>query len=169
MGLMEEGKNLAQSGKYAEALEVFEKALEHDRRNPDLLFYIGACYSALGDFGAAKYLYHEVLKIDPSHDRTRKVWNGLEQVEARPPRDLPLAYSRSKRAQDSADEESVSAVADTRPADTTREPVDKWAKAFPDTMTEPQPRRGGLSVWVWVLVTLAVAALVYFIIGPRYL
>ncbi len=169
MDLMEEGKNLAQSGKYAEALAVFKKALEKDGSDPDLLFFIGACYSALGDFGAAKYLYQEVLKIDPNHHRTRKVWAGLEEVEARPPQDLRLARSRATQIPDSAGAESISTGASARPADTTREPADKWAEAFPGTTTRRQPRKGVLGVWVWVLITLAVAALVYFVIGPRYL
>jgi tetratricopeptide (TPR) repeat protein len=164
MGLVEQGKELAQNGKYAEALELFKKALENDRRNPDLLFYIGTCYSSLGDFAVAKHFYQQVLKIDPNHSRTKKVWDGLEEVEARPPHD-----SKDPPASPEDPAAGLSEAVSEQLADTTREPRDKWAEAFPDTLIQSPGRRGGLGIWAWVLVALVVAALVYFIAGPRFL
>jgi len=161
MDLIEQGKELAQEGNYAEALKVFQKALENDAKNADLLFFIGTCHSSLGEFPIAKYYYQEVLKIDPDHGRTKMVWGGLKEVEAQSP-------SGAKASPAPSGEPTPLDTPDSLTADTTREPSDPWGEAFPDAMLKPRRKRG-LGILLWILVALAVAALVYFKLAPRFL
>ena len=160
MDLIEQGKGLAQEGNYAEALKVFQKALENDPKNADLLFFVGTCHSSLGEFPIAKYYYQEVFKIDPDHGRTKMVWSGLKEVEAQTP-------SGAKVLPGSSGEPTPSDIPDSFTVDTTREPADPWGEAFPDAMLKSRRKRG-LGILLWLLIAFAVAALVYYQLGPWF-
>lgn len=169
MELIEQGKELALNGKYTEALELFKKALEKDRKNPDLLFFIGTCYSSLGEFSVAKFYYQETLRIEPNHSRTKKIWDGLEEVEARPPQDLKASPRAIGETIAVSSDRGSSDVGGGLSANTTHESADRSAAGFPDTMLETDSRGDGVGIWLWVLVALVAAALVYFVVGPWFL
>ncbi|MGC9327226.1 MAG: tetratricopeptide repeat protein, partial [Candidatus Hinthialibacter sp.] len=44
MDLFQEGKSLAQQGDYESALDAFILAMENDKENADIHFYLGLCY-----------------------------------------------------------------------------------------------------------------------------
>ena len=173
MDLVQQGKELAQEGLFAEALEIFKKALETDPKNPDILFFVGTCHSSLGDFQVAKYYYQEVLKIDPNHSRTRMVWAGLEEVEARAPSAAKPARTPEKEEQpapSTEEKEEKPEPMNQVGVGSTDEFRDKWADAFPaDQYLKPASRKKGIGVWFWILVVLVIAAAVYFWLGPKYL
>ncbi|MFH1743694.1 MAG: tetratricopeptide repeat protein [bacterium] len=166
MELIQQGKELAQEGNYSEALKVFKKALEKTPKDPDLLFFLGTCHSSLGDFPVAKYYYQEALKIDPNHSRTRMVWDSMDEVEARPPSGVKSSPPPEPEADAPETEPSAPLSQESHEEDTTREPSDPWSAAFPDTMLKPRSKKG-LGILLWVLIALAVAALVYFKLGPQ--
>ncbi|HPA45642.1 MAG TPA: tetratricopeptide repeat protein [bacterium] len=176
MDLVQQGKELAQEGNFAEALDIFKKALEADPRNPDILFFVGTCHSSLGDFPGAKYYYQEALKIDPNHSRTKMVWGDLEEVEARAPSDArpakPMEPEPEPEEEPSppVEEEEEPEPMNQLGVGSTDEFRDKWADAFPtDQYLKSTPRKKGIGVWFWILVVLAIAAAVYFWLGPKYL
>ena len=168
MELIQQGKELAQEGNYGEALKVFEKAFDEDPKNADLLFFLGTCHSSLGDFPVAKYYYQEALKIDPQHSRTKMVWGSLGDVEACPPSGVKASPTPESTTGSPEAESSTPVTPDSLAEDTTRDPTDPWSNAFPDTMLKPRRSRG-LGILLWILIALAVAALVYFQLGPRLL
>ena len=161
MDLIEQGKELAQSGNFAEALETFKKALNSGTKTADVYFFIGSCYSSMGDFPVAKYYYQEALKIDPEHSRTKIIWSGLDEVEARPPSG---AKQPSKSQADSIDPNTI----DRDSTGSNREPPDKWSEAFPDQILEKK-RSKAPAILLWILIVLVVAAIAYFQLGPRFL
>jgi len=165
MDLVEQGKELAQQGQYGEALEVFKKALKEQPDDPDVLFFVGTCYSSLGDFPAAKYYYQEALEIDPNHSRTMAVWRGIEDVEARAPDDSGSSR-RKKEKHGEAPPHKESPPQPTGYTDPEAAGETRWSRAFPDTMLEPK-KKTRLGVWLWILVVIVVAATVYFFVGPK--
>jgi tetratricopeptide (TPR) repeat protein len=59
------------AGKFGEALEKFEKALEFNSEHVDLNYYIGICFNNLGDFEHAQKAFQNSLAVDPDHLPTR--------------------------------------------------------------------------------------------------
>ena len=55
------------AGKYAEALEHFQKAQGFNSEHVDLNFFIGICFNNLGDFEQALKAFQAALAVDPDH------------------------------------------------------------------------------------------------------
>ena len=53
---------------YAQAFKKLEKAYKTDKKNPDILNYMGFTTRKVGDFEQAEKFYLEGLKIKPNHN-----------------------------------------------------------------------------------------------------
>ena len=53
---------------YAQAFKKLEKAYKTDKKNPDILNYMGFTTRKVGDFDQAEKFYLEGLKIKPNHN-----------------------------------------------------------------------------------------------------
>jgi tetratricopeptide (TPR) repeat protein len=66
--------NLYYSGRPAEAVQICQRVLESDRRNPDLWCFLGVVQRAAGDPEQAVLSYHEALRLRPGFP---EAWNNL--------------------------------------------------------------------------------------------
>ena len=53
---------------YAQAFKKFEKAYKEDKKNPDILNYMGYTTRKVGNFDQAEKFYLAGLKIEPNHN-----------------------------------------------------------------------------------------------------
>jgi tetratricopeptide (TPR) repeat protein len=63
---------LIEKNKVKQAMEGLYKALELDRKNPDIYFLAGECKRKLNEFEDAKNFYLQALELDPNHAGARK-------------------------------------------------------------------------------------------------
>lgn len=63
MNLYDKGEKLYIAGKYEEAIECFEEALQEDEDKSSLLNYIGCCYIYLGKYEEALEAFDKSLKL----------------------------------------------------------------------------------------------------------
>ena len=140
MDLLEKGKQLAQSAKFDEALDALVLALENDKENADIHFYLGLCYSSLEQFPYAKYHFQLALKYNPRHPKINLVWDGIKDVEAsKPPeRHLTRAAQAKVRREQSASAEAAESQKTAAPLvlenprlSKLKLTEEKWEKAFP--------------------------------------
>ena len=187
MDLIDKGKKLAQEGKYGDALDSFVLALENDKENPDIHFYIGLCYSSLEEFGYAKYHYQMALSLNPLHEKTKMVWDGIKDVIPQKPSEKKIVRSASHKALKEEDENlakyAKTPVEDSLQAAAYEETAsqsysddkpkkfkmtgDVWEKAFPiDNLPKPI-ETAGFPFWIFgVFAGIAViASLVYFLLS----
>lgn len=195
MDFLEQGKQLTQQGKFDEALDSLLLALENDKENPDIHFYIGLCYSSLEEFSYAKYHYQVALSLDPEHGKTKFVWESIKNVEAQKPPERKLtraAAAKQRKTQENLQREaSQPSGGEPQPAafeeedhfvsDRMTAEVDsqsrykvtdaKWEKAFPiDNLDVEQETMGTGMKIILILIGLGLIALaaffVYRIFGP---
>ena len=68
-GKLEKKEKLDKAKKlYAQAFKKLEKAHKTDKKNPDILNYMGFTTRKVGDFEQAEKFYLEGLKIKPNHN-----------------------------------------------------------------------------------------------------
>ena len=68
-GKLEKKEKLDKAKKlYAEAFSKLEKAYKSDKKNPDILNYMGFTTRKVGNFDQAEKFYLEGLKIKPNHN-----------------------------------------------------------------------------------------------------
>ena len=68
-GKLEKKEKLDKAKKiYAQAFSKLEKAYKTDKKNPDILNYMGYTTRKVGDFEQAEKFYLEGLKIKPNHN-----------------------------------------------------------------------------------------------------
>jgi len=68
-GKLEKKENLDKAKKiYAQAFSKLEKAYKSDKKNPDILNYMGYTTRKVGNFEQAEKFYLEGLKIKPNHN-----------------------------------------------------------------------------------------------------
>lgn len=67
-----DGMQLFHSGKYVEARETFQAALELAPEDATLRFNLGQCYERLGDAKKAEGLYSECVQRSPNHAESRQ-------------------------------------------------------------------------------------------------
>lgn len=102
MDLMQKGKQYAQAGRFEEALDAFLLALENDKENPDLHFYLGLSFSSLEQFEYAKHHYETALMLDPNHQKTKLVFDSVQNVDAKTPPERKLllkAIAKTRKEQ----------------------------------------------------------------------
>ena len=63
--LVKNGKEFLESGKYDDALGVFEQALLLNQDNPDLWNFKGVALRSLGRYEEAMECFNKSLEIDP--------------------------------------------------------------------------------------------------------
>ncbi len=63
---------LIEKNKLAQAMDGLYKALELDRKNPDIYFLAGECKRKLNESEGAKNFYLQALELDPSHTGARE-------------------------------------------------------------------------------------------------
>ncbi len=173
MDLFEQGKSFAQQGQFNEALDALVLALENDKENPDLHFYLGLCYSSLEQFSYAKYHFDMALTLKPNHDKTRLVYEGLKNVTAEAPPERKMtrqATAKLRRAQADPPAEATES-SQTKPTPPLPQNIlskgkvtnDIWESAFPADEMIKSESTGILYKIVMIFVAIAiVGALVYF-------
>ena len=68
-GKLEKKENLDKAKKlYVQAFSKLEKAYQSDKKNPDILNYMGFTTRKVGNFDQAEKFYLEGLKIKPNHN-----------------------------------------------------------------------------------------------------
>ena len=68
-GKLEKKDNKAKAEKlYAQAFEKLNEALKKDKKNPDILNYMGFTSRKIGNFSKAEDYYLKGLAIDPKHN-----------------------------------------------------------------------------------------------------
>ena len=68
-GKLEKKNNLSKANKlYSQAFTKLEKALKKDKKNPDILNYMGFTSRKTGKFEIAEKFYLQGLNIDPNHN-----------------------------------------------------------------------------------------------------
>ena len=68
-GKLEKKENNDKAKKlYAQAFDKLEKACKSDKKNPDILNYMGFTTRKVGNFDKAEKFYLEGLKIKPNHN-----------------------------------------------------------------------------------------------------
>ena len=68
-GKLEKKEKLEKANKlYSEAFTKFEKALKKDKKNPDILNYMGFTSRKTGNFKIAEKFYLQGLSINPKHN-----------------------------------------------------------------------------------------------------
>lgn len=176
MDLVQKGKQLAQDGHYEEALDAFLLALENDKENPDIHFYLGLCYSSLEEFRYAKYHYQMALTLQPDHPKTKMVWDGLKDVlpEKPPERRLTRAAAvKARRAQAANDTEpaetdaprTVEAAPASPSLDSKYKLTDeKWERAFPSNALQEEEKSPLITLLIILLGLAIVAASGYFVL-----
>lgn len=183
MDLIDKGKKLAQDGNYSDALESFFLALENDKENPDVHFYIGLCYSSLEEFGYAKYHYQMALSLNPAHEKTKMVWDGIKDVIPQKPPEKKIVRSAAQKAlkekegrvpdapdgsnHTTAYEDAVSQDPYDAKPKKYKMTGDVWEKAFPTSAIPNAPEQSGFPFWIFgVLAGIAlIAAFVYFLLA----
>ena len=172
MDLLEKGKQLAKSAQFEDALDALLLALENDKENPDIHFFIGLCYSSLQQFSYAKYHYDLALVFDPKHEKTFLMASGLKGVTPeKPPHrsQLRSAEAKERLSQEISQEDADSTVSIDSSALSGQSKGDKlnitgheWEQAFPtDKMTVDET---GIPLWLTLLLFFAFLAVVGFII-----
>ncbi len=74
---LEQARGLAQQGRYAEALALFQKVFDGDPGNVDALFMIGACHYRVGASGQARSAWARVLELRPDHPKAAEYMGKL--------------------------------------------------------------------------------------------
>ncbi|MBN2327000.1 MAG: tetratricopeptide repeat protein [Candidatus Omnitrophica bacterium] len=179
MDLFQEGKSLAQQGNYEDALDAFMLALENDKENPDIHFYLGLCYSSLEEFRFARYHYEMALTLNPNHEKTNLVFSGLKGIEPEKPPERKMtrkAAAKIRRAQsheaqpeDSSDPSSAS----SSPTSAMRQnhshyklTEEKWENAFPaDKLIQPEKNGVLIKIFIMIAGIITVAAIVFFVLS----
>ena len=183
MDLMQKGKQHAQAGRFEEALDAFLLALENDKENPDLHFYLGLSFSSLEQFEYAKHHYETALMLDPNHQKTKMVFESVQNVDAKTPPERKLllkAIAKTRKEQEGAQtdpqahEAEASSYSDDAPDPEPRIKMtdDKWEQAF--AAGDLKPRRksaqpSGLVRLLWIIIAIAaVGAAVYYALNYFY-
>ena len=63
---------MALQGNVGAAIADFQKALQLDRRNPDILFNLAVAYTTSGAIEKAINCYEEILRLDPDDQQARE-------------------------------------------------------------------------------------------------
>ncbi|MBI1388381.1 MAG: tetratricopeptide repeat protein [bacterium] len=192
MDFIEKGKSLAQQGDFENALDAFLLALENDKENPDIHFYLGLSYSSLEKFEYAKHHYEIALRLDPNHQKTRLVWDGVKNVDSkRPPERKMILKAIAKERQEQQEQAPKPGGYDDTPIksyslseggyDQEIEPddddgeatigggrykvsEDKWEKAFPaEELARPSGGSGAGRIVLILIVLAALGAIGYFL------
>lgn len=69
----EDAEQLLKQGKFKESIELLEKLLEKDERNPDVNFLLGLNYEKIGDFSSAIMYYKRILKFGRYNQRINEI------------------------------------------------------------------------------------------------
>jgi len=68
---------LRREGKFAEAAALYEKALEHNPKHEDCLYYLGHCRRETGDYASAREAFEKLLEVNPESARGRMAMGAL--------------------------------------------------------------------------------------------
>ncbi len=93
------GEKLFALGKFADALDEFEKAFDA-KPIPDFLFNIGQCHRNLGDFDAAIFSYRKFLVLAPEAPNREKVQELIDELEAKKEREATNKFGLARRSSD---------------------------------------------------------------------
>lgn len=98
---------LRRAGRFEDAARLYVKALEHDPRHEDCLYYLGHCRRETGDLPGAREAFERLLEVNPNSARGRMAtgallaWPGPDG-----PMDLAAAEAHFRRAHEINMEES---------------------------------------------------------------
>ena len=114
---LKEGAQLAQEGRYEEALSALERLLMDSPDDADVLFMIGACQYKQGNSAEARSNWRRVLQIDPEHAKAQGMLAKLEASEGSRDASKPLTVAQK----------AVAEKATKKKAEKAGKPWLKWA------------------------------------------
>lgn len=79
-GLAEEGRIVYNNGKYEEAIELLNKALDMDKDNVKAIYFLGRCYHRMGNADKAKEYYNTIVNDYPDSDRAGEAKSRLAEL-----------------------------------------------------------------------------------------
>ncbi len=79
--LAEEGRIVYNNGKYDEAIELLNKALDMDKDNVKAIYFLGRCYHRMGDYDKAKEYYNTLVNEYPDSDRAGEAASRLAELQ----------------------------------------------------------------------------------------
>ncbi len=175
MDHLEKGKQLAREGNYEEALDAFLLALENDKENADIHFYIGHCYSSMEEFGYAKFHYQVAQSLDPNNPKLNIIWDTIKNVEAQKPpeRKLTRAAAAKERRSQTQQTQTEEEQQEDQSSETQQEQYerkiklteDKWERAFPaDHMVKDEDNSKFFVNFLIFLILFALVGVVLFFV-----
>lgn len=79
--LAEEGRMVYNNGRYDEAIELLNKALDMDKDNVKAIYFLGRCYHRMGDYDKAKEYYNTIVNDYPDSDRAGEAASRLAELQ----------------------------------------------------------------------------------------
>lgn len=79
--LAEEGRVVYNNGKYEEAIELLNTALDMDKDNVKAIYFLGRCYHRMGDSEKAKEYYNTIVTDYPDSDRAGEAASRLAELQ----------------------------------------------------------------------------------------
>lgn len=70
---------LSGAGKYDLAIDALTKAMNLDRKNADVYFWLGNCHSGLKDIEKATAFYQEAVRLDPQLNASISSFNNIKK------------------------------------------------------------------------------------------
>ena len=168
MDYLEKGKKLAQDGNFEDALDAFLLALENDKENADLHFYLGLSYSSLEQFPYAKYHYEIAIRLNPNHKKTKLVWDGIKHITPEKPPEKRLTRSAEAKARQSQIQDVQPAPVHTpENSKDLQQTDDKWERAFPaeEIIRHEKDSSFVKNFFIFVIGITLVATIVYFVLS----
>ncbi len=77
----ERGQKSLDAGKYVEAMEFFQAAIEADKRFEKAYFLLATAYEKQGNKDKAKAALYGLLAIDPNNEKALRVLKGISSLE----------------------------------------------------------------------------------------
>ncbi|MCC6691205.1 MAG: tetratricopeptide repeat protein [Bacteroidia bacterium] len=80
VGYLNKGLNFGKEHKYAEAIEVMEKASQINSNNPDIWYNLGGAYYTVKNYSKALDAWARAIQLNPNHQQALQGYTMLKQM-----------------------------------------------------------------------------------------